>query len=303
MQLDKTFTAKPGEIVPLTPLVRRVTAPNAGPMTFTGTNTYLIGDDPIAVLDPGPDDLVHFDALLAAIGWSRVAAIVVTHTHRDHSPLARQLKQATGAPIIGAGPHRFARPPAKGDINLDAAIDRQHAPDQVLRHGQRIKLGSYALEAVATPGHTMNHMCFALHGVVQANTPAILFSGDHVMAWATTMIAPPDGHMTSYLESLQLLLERPQRLYLPAHGTIIGDAHSHVRALLDHRTKREQEILGLLQTDARTVSSLVDQLYDDLSPSLRLAAGLSVLAHLERLQALGKADAGLGPVPMWCFSG
>ena len=287
VQFDRTFKTRPGEVATLPGDIRRITADNPGIMTFTGTNTYLVGTDPVAIIDPGPDDGAHLDALLAAIGTAQVAAIVVTHTHRDHSPLARALKARTGARIVGAGPHRFARTPQDGDAALDGAVDGDHSPDQILSDGERIAVGDLWLETVATPGHTMNHLCFALAG--QRDDPAILFSGDHVMAWSTTLVAPPDGAMTAYLKSLQTLLDRPETLYLPAHGTLIHDAHVHVRALFDHRMGRETAILSALEIDGLTIYALVDRLYEALSPDLRRAAGLSVLAHLERLETLNLA--------------
>lgn len=294
MQFDRTFKALPGEVVEVRPGIRRITAPNPGPMTFTGTNSYLIGTDRLVVIDPGPQDQAHLAALLAAIGATPVDAILVSHTHRDHSPLARDLKVATGAPIIGAGPHRLARPSRDGDASLDVAVDQEHAPDKVLTHGARLEAGGSTLEVVATPGHTVNHLCFALEGA------GILFSGDHVMAWSTSLIAPPDGDMSAYLESLQLLLKRRDTLYLPGHGAKLNDPLNYVEALFDHRMGREAAILRALECDSLSISSLVDRMYEGLDPRLRGAAGLSVLAHLERLEALGQALQIAGSDALWC---
>jgi glyoxylase-like metal-dependent hydrolase (beta-lactamase superfamily II) len=293
MQFDRTFKAQPGEVVELRPGIRRITAPNPGPMTFTGTNSYLIGTDRLAILDPGPQDEAHLNALLGAIGSAPVDAILVTHTHRDHSPLARALKRATGAPILGAGPHRFARAVRDGDASLDVAVDQDHVPDEVLDHGARIEVGGGTIEVVATPGHTVNHRCFALEG------SGVLFSGDHVMAWSTSLIAPPDGDMSAYLESLQSLLQRQDSLYLPGHGAKLNDPLSYVEALFSHRMGRESAILAALECDSLSVSSLVDRLYEGLDPRLRAAAGLSVLAHLERLQSLGQASSIQGTDALW----
>lgn len=284
LQFDRTFKARPGDVVEIRPGVRRITAPNPGPMTFTGTNTYLIGTDRLAVIDPGPDSAEHLNALNAAIGDTPVDAILVTHTHKDHSPLARQLQTLTGAPIVGAAPHRFARPAPDGDASLDVAVDHDHAPDLVLSGGDVVKAGGGAVSAVATPGHTVNHLCFALEGT------GILFSGDHVMAWSTSLVAPPDGDMSAYLESLQSLLARSDDLYLPGHGARLNDPLSYVDALFAHRMGREAAILSALECDSLSVSSLVDRMYEGLDPRLRGAAALSVLAHLERLESLGQAS-------------
>ncbi|MFK7793692.1 MAG: MBL fold metallo-hydrolase [Devosiaceae bacterium] len=293
MQFDRTFNAKAGEVVEIRPGIRRITAPNPGPMTFMGTNSYLVGQDSVVIIDPGPNDEAHLAALTLAIGDAHVAAIVVTHTHRDHSPLARALKAHTGTPIIGAGPHRFARPFKQGDALLDVAVDDAHAPDAVLADGERLTFGDGTLEAVATPGHTMNHLCFALAGT------DVLFSGDHAMAWSTSLVAPPDGEMSAYLASLQKLLQRKESLYLPGHGAELHDAHGFVQQLLDHRMEREAAILTALQLETLSISALVDRLYDGLDPRLRGAAGLSVLAHLERLESLGQAARVPGPEGLW----
>jgi glyoxylase-like metal-dependent hydrolase (beta-lactamase superfamily II) len=293
LQFDRTFKALPGEVVEIRPGIRRITAPNPGPMTFTGTNSYLVGTGRLAVIDPGPPDEAHLAALQAAIGETPVDAILVTHTHKDHSPLARRLKAMTGAPILGAGPHSFARSVRDGDASLDVAVDQDHAPDQVLGHGARIDAGGGTVEVVATPGHTVNHLCFALAG------SDVLFSGDHVMAWSTSLVAPPDGDMSAYLQSLQLLLTRRDTLYLPGHGAKLNDPLSYVEALFGHRMDRETAILAALECDSLSVSSLVDRLYEGLDPRLRGAAGLSVLAHLERLEALGQASQIAGSDTLW----
>lgn len=283
MQFDRTFKARPGEVVEIAAGVRRITAPNSGPMTFTGTNSYLVGTERLVVIDPGPQDEAHLAALLAAIGQTPVEAIAVTHTHKDHSPLARQLKAATGAPIVGADAHQLSRPTRPGDASLDEAADLDHVPDSVLGDGEVVTAGDISLQVVATPGHTANHLCFAL-----AET-GILFSGDHVMAWSTSLVAPPDGEMSAYLASLQTLLQRRDTLYLPGHGAKLNDPLAYVEALFAHRMEREAAILGALECDSLSVTSLVDRLYQGLDPRLRGAAGLSVLAHLERLQLLGQA--------------
>lgn len=296
LTFDRTFNAKPGEVVSIpggdTP-VRRVCANNPGAMTFTGTNSYLVGGADLAVIDPGPEDEAHLATLIAAIGTARVEAICITHTHRDHSPLARRLKELTGAPIVGADTHQFARAFMPDDAPVDQAADENHAPDQVLRDGETIAIGDFQLEAIATPGHTMNHLCFAVPG------ENMLFSGDHVMAWATSLVAPPDGAMTPYLVSLQKLLARPESRYLPGHGACLNDAQTYVQALFAHRMGRDAAILAALERAPLAITQLVDDLYDGLDGRLRMAAGLSVLAHLERLEELEQVSRGADQDRRW----
>lgn len=293
MQFDRSFNALPGEVVEVRAGIRRITAPNPGPMTFVGTNSYLLGTSRLVVVDPGPQSDVHLAALLKAIGQARVEAILVSHTHKDHSPLARALKVETGAPILGAAPHSFARAMRQGDASLDVAVDGEHTPDAVLGDGHRIALGDITLEAVSTPGHTVNHLCFALVGT------DVLLSADHVMAWSSSLVAPPDGEMNAYLASLQKLLGRRETLYLPGHGARINDAHGYVEGLVDHRMAREAAILQALEFDSLTVEALVDRLYEGLDQRLRGAAGLSVLAHLERLESLGQAEQTADAQTLW----
>lgn len=283
LTFDRSFDAKPGQIASLiegTVPVRRITANNPSAMTFTGTNSYLVGDKHLVVIDPGPANEAHLLALMEAIGDAVVDAICITHTHRDHSPLARRLQDLTGAPIVGADVHQFARPFRPGDAPVDQAADEDHAADQVLQDGQAITIGDFKLEAIATPGHTMNHLCFAVPG------ENILFSGDHVMGWATSLVAPPDGAMTPYLESLQKLLARPETRYLPGHGSWLKDAKPYAQALFEHRLARDAAILTALEREPLAIRQLVDALYEGLDSRLRMAAGLSVLAHLERLEGL-----------------
>jgi glyoxylase-like metal-dependent hydrolase (beta-lactamase superfamily II) len=280
---DRTFRSKPGVPTAIAPGIVRLTANNPGPMTFVGTNSYLVGDDPLIVIDPGPDDPNHLEALLATIGARTVTAIAVTHTHRDHSDLAGALSAATGAPVVGAAPHSMARAPVAGDASLDEAADSAYAPQRVLAQGDVVEVGTARLMAVATPGHTMNHLCFALLGT------SYLFSGDHVMAWSSTLVAPPEGEMSAYLHSLQALRRRPEQVYLPGHGAWISDAHTFVDGLFAYRMAREDAIVKALAVEALTAADLVERLYLDLDPRLKRAAGLSVLAHLERLEQLGQA--------------
>ncbi len=267
-----------GVVDRLTPRVRRLVAPNPSAFTFTGTCSYIIGEGEVAILDPGPRNDAHLDALLDATRGERIAAIVVTHTHRDHSALAAQLKAATSAPIIGAGPHIFADGPAQG---LDASHDRTYAPDRILADGETIALPNVTLQAIATPGHAGNHLCFAFP---QENS---LFSGDHVMAWSTSVVAPPDGSMTDYMVSLEKLRGRDEAVYWPGHGGPVNDPRRYVRALIGHRRQREASILARLDGGPMTVAEIVEAVYVGIDPKLFGAASLSTLAHLEDLGRRG----------------
>jgi glyoxylase-like metal-dependent hydrolase (beta-lactamase superfamily II) len=282
LEFSRTFDPRYGEAVDVAPNVRRLTAANSGPFTFTGTNSFIIGTGRVAVLDPGPDDPGHVRALLDAIGGESVEAILVSHTHRDHSPGARYLREATGAPVLAAGPHVAARSLQAGETNrLDASADHDFSPDEILADGAQFTIGDVTLEAVATPGHTANHLAFALAEA------GILFSGDHVMAWSTTVVAPPDGAMGDYMASLERLLAREERLYLPAHGGPVSDPARYVRGLKAHRKMRERAILDRLQKGDRSIPGIVENIYRDVDPKLHGAAALSVFAHLEELVAQG----------------
>jgi glyoxylase-like metal-dependent hydrolase (beta-lactamase superfamily II) len=275
--------------VEVAPGVHRLTANNPGPFTFHGTNTYLVGDRTLAVIDPGPDDDAHLAALLSAIGGRPVSHIVVSHTHRDHSPLARRLQEATGAPTFAEGPHRPARALRIGELNpLDAGGDRTFVPDRKLADGEILQGDGWALEAVYTPGHAANHMCFGLSGT------GVLFSADHVMAWSTTVVAPPDGAMSDYMASLDVLLARDDRVYLPGHGGPVAEPAAFVRGLKAHRRMRERAILERLRAGDRTIPQMVATIYRETDPRLHPAAGLSVLAHLEDMVAAGTAVADAG---------
>ena len=283
---DRDFDPRHGEAAEVAPGVRRVTAANAGPFTFRGTNTFLIGRRALAVLDPGPADPTHVEAVMRAIGDAKVAHILVSHTHRDHSPAARLIRAETGAPVLAAGPHRAARTPHPDEeTQLDAAGDLEFSPDIALQHGTILEDEDYRLEAVATPGHTANHLAFALLG------RGLVFTGDHVMGWSTTVVAPPEGSMADYMASLDRLLARPESRYLPAHGGAVADGPAHVRALKAHRRMREAAILEGLRRGDRTIAELVERVYRGLDPRLAPAASLSTLAHLEDLVRRGAAAA------------
>ena len=266
-----------GRIEQVHPQVRRVLADNPSPFTYSGTQTYIVGRGEVAVIDPGPDLPEHVEAILAATKSERIAAILCTHTHRDHSPASRPLAEASGAPIIGCAPLAIEDEGPRAD----AAFDFDYRPDRVLGDGDRVEGEGWALAAVATPGHTSNHLCFAL-----ADT-GILFTGDHVMGWSTTVIAPPDGDMAAYMQSLELLLRREDRTYFPAHGPAVEKPHSHVRALRTHRRMREQQILAQIKGGEGRIPAMVETMYREVDPRLHPAAGRSVLAHLVDLERRG----------------
>ncbi len=274
LHLQRSFEPHHGRAVPVAPAVRRVTAQNAGPLTFAGTNSYIVGFGNVAVIDPGPDEDSHFRALMAATAGETITHILVTHAHRDHSAGASRLAAATGA-RSHAG-RRMARESA---AEVDHGIDRDFLPDVVLADGALITGDGWRLEAIATPGHTSDHLVFALAG------SGLVFSGDHVMAWSTTVVAPPDGSMADYMASLDRLLGRGEDTYLPGHGGPVAKAHDHVRALKAHRLERRAAILASLADGARSIPAIVAAVYVGLDPGLAGAAGLSVLAHLEELMA------------------
>jgi glyoxylase-like metal-dependent hydrolase (beta-lactamase superfamily II) len=279
---NKTLDLAPGVVDEVAPGVRRILADNPGPFTFKGTLTYIVGRGKVAIIDPGPAEARHIAAVLKAVAGETVSHIVITHTHRDHSPAAAAVKAATGAPTIGEGPHRAARPLYIGETRrLDAGGDTDFVPDRRIAHGETIAGDGWALEAVATPGHTANHMAFALAGT------DVLFSGDHVMGWSTSIVAPPDGAMSDYMASLDRLAARPETVYLPGHGDVIRDAPAFVAQYIAHRRAREAAILRQLRDGESDIPALVRAIYVGLDPRLTGAAGLSVLAHLEDLVARG----------------
>lgn len=282
LALTTRFDPSHGAAVPVGDGILRVTARNPGPFTFHGTNSYVIGRTRCVVVDPGPDLPEHGAALAAAVAGRPVAAILLTHTHRDHTGLVGHLRAETGAPVIGGGPHRPARPILAEEAGrIEASADTSIVFDRVLGDGEQLTLGGVAVTAVATPGHCANHLAFAI------GTDGVLLSGDHVMAWSTTVVAPPDGSMRDYMRSLDRLLARDDRVYLPGHGGPVERPAAFVGGLIDHRRQREAAILARIAAGDRTIPPIVAALYRDTDPRLHPAAGLSVLAHLEDLVARG----------------
>ncbi|HEY7663038.1 MAG TPA: MBL fold metallo-hydrolase [Xanthobacteraceae bacterium] len=279
---DKNFELTPETVDEVAPGVRRVLANNPGPFTFKGTVSYIVGRGRVAIIDPGPLDEAHIAALLDAVRGETVTHVFVTHTHRDHSPAVPRIKAATGALVLAEGPHRPARALNIGETpRLDASNDTDFRPDHALRDGQVVTGAGWTIEAVTTPGHTANHMAFALK---EAN---LLFSGDHVMAWSTPVVAPPDGAMSDYMASLHKLARRPEPTYLPGHGGAVREAPRFVERYIRHRQARESSILHRLAKGEADIPTLVRAIYLGLDPRLVKAAGLSVLAHLEDLVARG----------------
>src|SRR6516165_1386466 len=279
---DKNFDLAPGRIEEVFPGVRRILANNPSPFTFKGTVSYIIGRGKVAIIDPGPDDTAHVQALLDAVRGETVTHILVTHTHRDHSPAVRPVKVATGAIVLAEGPHRAARELHIGEAKrLDAGGDMEFRPDHRLADGEIVEGADWALEAVATPGHTANHMAYALRGA------DILFAGDHVMGWSTSVVAPPDGAMSDYMASLDKLARRAETIYFPGHGGAVRDAPAFVAHYIRHRQGREESILHRLAKGAADIPTIVRAVYIGLDPRLVGAAALSVLAHHEELVARG----------------
>jgi glyoxylase-like metal-dependent hydrolase (beta-lactamase superfamily II) len=267
----RDFAYEYGRLEPVAPGIRRIIARNPGPFTFRGTGTYVVGEGEVAVIDPGPDLPEHIEALLMDLAGETITHILVTHTHRDHSPAAAAVKEATGAPTYGFGPHAGGK---RGEVGVEEGGDWDFTQDITVKDGDEIAGNGWRFEAVHTPGHTSNHLCFALPD------SGILFSGDHVMGWSTSVIAPPDGDMAAYMNSLDKLLRRSDAVYWPTHGPAITEPKEHVRAFIAHRREREAGIVDCLGNGIERIDAMVERLYVGLDPSLRRAAGRSVLAHL-----------------------
>lgn len=283
-EFDLAFEPQHGSAVPVAEGVWRVTCNNPSPFTFHGTNSYIIGrGKTVAVLDPGPENEAHFEALMKALKGKTVSHIFISHTHRDHSPLARRLKSETGALTVAEGPHRASRPLHEGETNPFAeSADMDFLPDITLGDGESIEADGWALRALHTPGHTANHCAFAWEGT------GITFSADHVMAWATTIVAPPDGAMSEFMASLDKLLTRQDRVFFPGHGGPVGDPPAFLRALRTHRRMRERAVLERIRAGDQVIADMVRAIYARTDARLHGAAALSVLAHLEDLVERGQ---------------
>jgi glyoxylase-like metal-dependent hydrolase (beta-lactamase superfamily II) len=280
LKFNRELDVPYGVLTRLSPLVSRVLAPNPGPFTFKGTGVYLVGaQETVAVIDPGPDIAEHVSALKRVIGPRRVSHILVTHSHRDHSPAAAVLKSWSGAPVYGLPDHAA---PSRQEGAVDEAHDHDFVPDVMVHDGMRIAGEGFSFECVATPGHTANHVCY---GLMEEKA---LFSGDHVMGWSTSVIAPPDGDMGQYIDSLEKLLAREEGLFYPTHGSPIADSKGWVRQLIAHRREREQQILAVLRGGESSAAQLVSQLYPDIAPALQPAAAHQVNAHLLHLAEKGE---------------
>ncbi len=266
------------------PGVRRIVANNPGPYTFLGTNTYIVGSGEVAIIDPGPEDEAHVEAIARATRGERVSHILITHSHRDHCDGARPLRRRLGGEIVAYGPtgtQRGAGAPGLGDGFVDCAF----RPDIPVTHGDTIKGHGFALDVLHTPGHAPDHLCFALIGQRR------MFTGDHVMGWNTTVIAPPEGSMADFLASLELLAQRHDKVFFPGHGGRIETPRRVVRAYMTHRMWREQTILACIDDGVCTIPHIVARLYGALDTDLKVAAALSVLAHLELLATRGRVSA------------
>lgn len=270
-----------GDAIRLSPLVTRVLAPNPSHFTYTGTQSYIVGVRDVAIIDPGPADDAHLDALISAIAGRPVRAILCTHTHRDHSPAAAPLADKTRAPVIGCAPLTLE----DDGPRADAAFDAAYRPEEVLAEGSVISGEEWTLASVATPGHTSNHLCYDLR------EEQALFTGDHVMGWSTTIVSPPDGDMAQYMQSMQKLAERDDAVYYPAHGEAVEAPQRLVRGMMGHRKHREGQILRHLERapDGTSIADMVPEMYKGVDVRLHPAAARSVLAHLIHLHDRGLA--------------
>lgn len=279
----RSFDFEYGVAAQLSPLVQRVIADNPGPFTYTGTGVFIIGKDSVCVIDPGPTTEAHVAAIDRALDGRTVSHVLVTHHHVDHSPLAQPLAEKHGCKVYGFGVQ--PTPPQGGEVRLEAGDDLSFKPDVEIRNGHIVKGDGWTMEAIHTPGHTSNHLCYALH---EENT---LFSGDHIMGWSTSVVSPPDGHMGDYLRSLNTVLARDFDIIRPTHGPAITDVRPFVQAYIDHRLARENQILGALGEGLHKIGDIVALLYKDVDKRLHPAAAHSVLSHMIHLRETGRVTA------------
>lgn len=291
------FDPLPGVAEKLEPGLRRILAPNPSPMTYRGTNTYLLGDTEIAVIDPGPPDEAHFYAILAALEpGQRITHILVSHSHRDHSPLAARLSAETGAPTFGFGAPTAGRSAAmrklaaSGLIAGGEGVDADFIPDFCVRDGEKIETQGWSLTALHTPGHLGNHLCFAWENVC--------FTADHVMGWSTSLISPPDGDLTDFMASCEKLLLYPWRRFHPGHGAPIETPIARLEALIAHRRSREASILAVLSQRDASAATIAELVYHDVARALLPAATRNVLAHLVDLHGKSRVSC-LDPLSMY----
>jgi glyoxylase-like metal-dependent hydrolase (beta-lactamase superfamily II) len=276
----REFDAQYESEVRVSPLISRVVADNPGPFTFKGTGVYIVGGSDVAVIDPGPDDASHVDALKRALEGRRVTHILVTHTHADHSPAARPLKEWSGAKTYAFGPHGSGK--LEDGVRVEEGGDMQFVPDARVKDGEIIKGNGFTFECVFTPGHTSNHMCYAL------KEESALFTGDHIMGWSTTVVTPPDGDMAQYMASVRKLIARSDATLYPTHGAPVTDPQPFLAAYLEHRLDRERQILACIHDGLSTIPEMVARMYADVDKRLHPAASRSVLAHLIQLEGEGR---------------
>jgi glyoxylase-like metal-dependent hydrolase (beta-lactamase superfamily II) len=284
---DRSFSGLPGRVEWLNPRLRRLTANNPGPLYFTGTNTYIVGTGDVVVIDPGPEDEAHLQALRSALQGERVTHILLTHLHKDHCALAGRLKAVTGAPLYAEGAYRTASSWEEQSFGANESTDIDFKPDHILQDGEKISGGGFTLEAIGTPGHTANHMSFALNDDQ-------LLSGDHIMAWSTSIIAPPDGSMHAYIDSLKKIAAREWSVIWPGHGGPIHNAAQTIARTIAHREMRGKQVMEALKSGPQTIPTIVQKIYTHLEKPMHAAAALSVFAHLEDLNTRGYVDANPG---------
>jgi glyoxylase-like metal-dependent hydrolase (beta-lactamase superfamily II) len=283
-----------GEALRVSPLIRRVIANNPSKYTYHGTGTYIVGHGDVAVIDPGPNDEAHRTALEHALAGERVTAIVVTHCHADHSPLAGWLRETSGAPTIAFGPHGEVEAGCAGldddDVKIEESIDLAFRPDVAVADGEVAASGpGWTLRAVHTPGHTSNHLCVALA------EESALFTGDHIMGWSTTVVSPPDGDMAAYIDSLRQVAGRRDAVLWPTHGAPVREPVPFVDAYIEHRLRREADVLAAVRSGTARIEQIVSSLYADVREELHKPAGRSVLAHLLKLRDEGLVSASTEP--------